>query len=167
MAKKPEKKLNLDAGGAKPKKERLKLIVLLLVSSLLAAGMGGGAAWYFLGEGQLQDPSEPESREPHYFALDPPLVVNFEGNGRVRFLQVGVVLMAHDPSVLEAARGHLPAIRNDLMLLFGDERYEDLLTPEGKEAVRQEALEAVREVLMDRGKPADIQAIYFNSFVMQ
>ncbi|MBK1690695.1 flagellar basal body-associated FliL family protein [Ectothiorhodospira mobilis] len=167
MAKRPEKKLNLEAGNAKPKGGRLKLILLILLSSLLAAGVGGGAAWYLLGGMQAQSPSEPAPKEPGYLALDPPLVVNFQGNGRVRFLQVGVVLMARDPQVLKAAQEHLPAIRNDLMLLFGDERYEALLTREGKEAVRQEALEAVRQVLMDRGEPADVQAIYFNSFVMQ
>lgn len=55
---------------------------------------------------------------PVYLALDPPFVVNFTHRGTLRYLQVSIELMYHDPALLTKVKEHMPAIRNDLILLF-------------------------------------------------
>jgi flagellar FliL protein len=59
-------------------------------------------------------------------------------------------------------------VKNDLLLLFGGQKYEELATREGKEKLRADALEAVRGIVGKAGgKAATVEALYFTSFVMQ
>lgn len=173
MAKQPDK-LNLNADADKKKGKgggsAMKLVLIVLVTFLVAAGVGGGAAWYFLGG--VQEETTEEARpspvaEPRYLALEPPLVVNFSGSERIRFLQVGVVLMARSDEVFSTVERHMPVIRNNLMLLLSNKTYEELVTAEGKEGVRGEILEEVSRILEQRGASARVEAVYFNNFVMQ
>jgi flagellar FliL protein len=59
-------------------------------------------------------------------------------------------------------------LRNDLLLFFGSQPQEALVTLEGREEMRKKALETVRSVVRaEGGKPEEIEAVYFTSFVMQ
>ena len=61
-----------------------------------------------------------------------------------------------------------PAIRNDLLLLFGNQKYADIATRAGKEQLRADALAAVRKHHRAAGgHPERLEAVYFTSFVMQ
>ena len=105
---------------------------------------------------------------PVYVALDPPFVVNFEAQQLVRFLQVTVQLMTRDPQTVELLHANDPAVRNDLLLLFGNQRYEVIATREGKETLRKQALDVARHVVAQAGGTPDrVEAVYFTSFVMQ
>jgi flagellar protein FliL len=103
-----------------------------------------------------------------YIALDPPFVVNFEAQQLVRFLQVTVQLMTRDPQTVELLHANDPVVRNDLLLLFGNQRYEVISTRAGKENLRKLALDTARHVVEQAGgKPDRVEAVYFTSFVMQ
>lgn len=109
----------------------------------------------------------PERGQAVYVALDPPFVVNFEGKGPARFLQISVELMTRDSAMEEEIKKHTPAIRNNLVFLFGSQTYEDVETKEGKERLRNTALVEVQKILKrETGRPG-IEALYFTSFVMQ
>jgi flagellar FliL protein len=102
-----------------------------------------------------------------YLPLDPPFVVNFHNQQALNYLQVGVTLMAHDPAAIKAARDADPVIRNALVMLFSSQDYAALSSTEGKQKLRDEALQAVRKAVQGSlGKPG-IDALYFTSFVMQ
>jgi flagellar basal body-associated protein FliL len=102
-----------------------------------------------------------------YLPLDPPFVVNFESTQETRFLQVSMEVMAHDPQAIEDAKKHMPAIRNSLVLLLSSQNQKTLITLEGKEKVRAEALAAIQKILQEQtGKPG-VEAVYFTGFVMQ
>ena len=59
-------------------------------------------------------------------------------------------------------------MRNDLLMLFGGQKYEVVSTREGKEALRTQTLTAVRKIVAGAGgKPEKVEAVYFTSFVMQ
>ncbi len=59
-------------------------------------------------------------------------------------------------------------MRNDLLLLFGNQKYAQLATREGKEALRSQALDDLRKVIGQAGgHPEQVEAVYFTSFVMQ
>jgi flagellar FliL protein len=150
-------------------KGTLKLIIIVLLAVLLLAGGGIGAWLAFAPGGKKhtgvkQEPLPP----PQYVALDPPFVVNFEGDEQVRFLQVTVQLMSRDPATIEQLKANDPVVRNDLLLLFGGQKYSVISTREGKEALRKQTLAAVRKVVAAAGgKPEKVEAVYFTSFVMQ
>jgi flagellar FliL protein len=159
-----------DATEAPPKKRRLPLIIA--IGAVVLAG-GGAAAWWFLGRGAAHEGEEGAAKaaplaEPIYVALDPPFVVNFEAGGQVRFLQVAVQAMTRDPAAAELVKRHDPMVRNAMLLLLAGQSYESVATREGKEALRDRALEEVRAVVEAQGGDgARIEDLYFTSFVMQ
>ncbi len=109
----------------------------------------------------------PEASKPAlYSALDPPFVVNFEDGDAVRFLQVSMQVMARDQKVIDGVQKNAPLIRNNLLLLMSNRDYKVLMTREGKEALRKEALAAINAVQKKEGdQPVD--DLLFTSFVVQ
>lgn len=166
------------AADAAPKKSRKGLIIAL--ASVLVLGGGGAGAYMLLGGGaeeaastreQAKDQKKAaaEVKAPAIFVeLDPPFVANFAPGSQARFLQVSVQLMTRDVELAKLLEHLDPILRNDLLLLFGNQRVAEVSTPEGKEALRNATLEAVRKVVAaEGGKPAALEAVYFTSFVMQ
>jgi flagellar FliL protein len=101
-----------------------------------------------------------------YYAIDPPLVVNFEDGSVVRFLQISMEISAHDQKALDGAQKNIPLIRNNLLLLMSNRNYQSMMSREGKEKLRQEALTEVNAVQKKSGSPA-IDDLLFTSFVVQ
>jgi flagellar FliL protein len=162
-----------EGANAAPKKKG-KLRLILILAAVLVLG-GGGAAAYFLLSGGHKDKKPVAAKvEAHpkgpalYIALDPPFVVNFEAEQLVRFLQVTVQVMSRDPLTIEVIKANDPVVRNDLLLLLGNQSYVTISSREGKEKLRLQSLEAVRKVVATAGGKADqVEAVYFTSFVMQ
>jgi len=148
---------------------KAKLFIILLLAAVVLAGAGTGA-WVLLApHGKKAKVVKAEPLLPaQYVALDPPFVVNFEADEQVRFLQVTVQLMSRDPATIEVLKANDPVVRNDLLLLFGGQKYSVVSTREGKEGLRQQTLAAVRKIVAGAGgKPEKVEAVYFTSFVMQ
>jgi flagellar protein FliL len=101
-----------------------------------------------------------------YYAIDPPLVVNFEEGSAVRFLQITMEIMAHDQKAIDSVQKSIPLIRNNLLLLMSNRNYQTMMSREGKEKLRQEALTEVRAVQKKEGGP-DVDDLLFTSFVVQ
>jgi flagellar protein FliL len=101
-----------------------------------------------------------------YFAIDPPLVVNFEDGSAVRFLQITMEVMAHDQKAIDSVQKNIPLIRNNLLLLMSNRNYQTMMSREGKEKLRGEALAEIRAVQKKEGGP-DIDDLLFTSFVVQ
>ena len=166
-----------DKTAAQPKargRGRL-LLIIVICTAVVLLGAGVGAAWWLTtakhpAAAAASEPkaAPPPAGPPLFLALDPPFVVNFDAEQAVRFLQVAVQLETRDPATIELLKTNDPIVRNDLLLLFANQRYAQLSTREGKEALRSEALEAVRRVLATAGgRPERLEAVYFTSFVMQ
>jgi flagellar protein FliL len=152
--------------AAKPKGKG-KLLLFMLLGGFLLLG-GGGAAWWFTAHAHAKQPAAPPPRPPLYLALDPPFVVNFQAEQMVRFLQVTVQLMSRDPQTIDLLKSNDPVIRDQLLLLFANQKYAVLSSREGQEALRKQALESVRAVVAKvDGHPDSVEAVYFTSFVMQ
>ena len=150
-----------------------KWLIIGIIALLVLAG-GGVGAWLLLGNNDAQQgkktaqpPKEPLG-PPLYVALDPPFVVNFDGDQVVRFLQITVQVMTRDPALVELVKANDPVVRNDLLLLFGNQKYEVVSERAGKEKLRSDALVAVRQIVQNAGgRPDHIEQVYFTSFVMQ
>ena len=166
-----------DKTAAPPKgKSRGKLFLIIVIgAAVVLLGVGVGAAWWLTSGKHPAAPaaSEPKAAPPPagpplFLGLDPPFVVNFDAEQAVRFLQIAVQLETRDPATIELLKTNDPVVRNDLLLLFANQKYAQLSTREGKEALRTQALEAVRKVLATAGgHPERLEAVYFTSFVMQ
>jgi flagellar FliL protein len=102
-----------------------------------------------------------------YLPIDPAFVVNFASQGKARFLQITVEVMTRDETVPDKVKLHMPVIRNNLMLLFSDQSYDSVSTLEGKETLRESALEVVQQILEEETGDPGVEAVYFTSFVMQ
>jgi flagellar FliL protein len=161
--------------------------IKLILAMLIAAAIAGGGAFY--AARHLSPPAAPAAEgeeaaasEGHDdahgeggakpavggedFSLDPSFVVNLNDPQNSRYLQIQAEAMALKPAALDVVRANLPAIRNRLVLLFSSQKYEDLLSREGKEKLQQQALEEINKVLGERGK-LRVDAVVFTSFVMQ
>ena len=151
-------------------KGKLKLIILIVVAVLLAIGLSVGATWYFMHSPK----SEAVPQADVYVKLPalyepraPAFVVNFNANGRQRYMQVSVTLQARDPADLKALMVHIPVIRNNLVMLFSGQAFDDLATPVGQEILRQKTTASVQEVAQkELGKVVIDQALFTN-FVLQ
>jgi len=101
-----------------------------------------------------------------YYAIDPPLVVNFEDGSVVRFLQISMEIMAHDQKAIDSVQKNIPLIRNNLLLLMSNRDYQSLMSRDGKEKLRAEALAEVNNVQKKEGG-APVDDLLFTSFVVQ
>jgi len=189
MAKKEKEDLDLDVeGGKKPSK--LKLIILILVVGLVFAGLGGAGAWYFLGmpnplaqqaggggdevadDEEVEKPKKKRKKRrlggpPLFSELDPDFVISFKDQRQARFMQLRVKLMSRDPEIIKVVDQYKPILRNNLLLLFSSQKFEDVVTREGKEKLLQLALEEVNRTLDKEADSDGVEAVYFTSFVAQ
>jgi flagellar protein FliL len=106
------------------------------------------------------------AKSAFYYAFDPPMVVNFEDGSVVRFLQISMEVMAHDQKAIDSVQKNMPLIRNNLLLLMSNRNYQSLMSREGKDKLREEALAEIRAVQKKQGG-GDVDDLLFTSFVVQ
>ena len=152
-----------------PKSNNLALWILI---ALLAIGLAGAGAWWFMqgrgGEsaGAQKEPAA-ASQPARYYALEPAFVVNLADTTAVRYLQADVQVMTRDEATGAALELHTPAIRNRLLLLFGQQTAAQLAQRSAKERLQQQALAEVRGVLKAEHAPDKVEAVFFTSLVTQ
>jgi flagellar FliL protein len=154
----------------------MKLIILIAVVVLLAVGLSVGATWFFLSKGdstaeqQAQasaGPAVPLKQPAIYEELSPAFVVNFTQQGRARYMQVSVALMARDQLALDALKVHMPVLRNRLVMLFSSQDFDTLMTPVGKEMLRQQATASVQELAEKETGKLTVEQVLFTNIVLQ
>jgi flagellar FliL protein len=172
MASDPKAAAPADGAGKKPDKKPGKL--KLVIAAVVVLAGGGVGAWMYLKPDKqaagapAEQPKEKARAAPLYYKFDPAFVVNFGGEGNSRFLQITLEAMSRDPAVVEVVKANEPAIRNDLVLLFSSQQYDVLMTPDGKDKLRQATLESIRKTIATEGaKPEALEGVYFTSFVIQ
>jgi flagellar FliL protein len=158
-----------------------KLVLLVIVLVVLLIGSGTTLALYMTGvlggpttaptvaaaAGEAVEAVPAPPTPPIYVPLEPPLVVNFERNGRMGYLQATIQLLARDKTVDEGVKAHMPVIRNNLLMLMSSKTFADVASREGKELLRQEALAEVNKVLEQQSVVGRAEDLYFTGFVMQ
>jgi len=74
--------------------------------------------------------------------------------------------MAPDQKAIDSATKNIPLIRNNLLLLMSNRNYQSLMSRDGKDKLRAEALAEVNDVQKKQGgEPVD--DLLFTSFVVQ
>jgi len=102
-----------------------------------------------------------------YFPMTPAFVVNLSDADSSRFLQIDMEVLAKNVEVTDAVKLHMPQIRNSVLMLLSQQKFHDIDTREGKEALQAKVLAEIQRILTaETGKPG-VDAVYFTSFVMQ
>lgn len=131
----------------------------------VSAGAGDGD-----GEGDGEDAAVPAT-PPKYFSMDPKFVVSFSSQNNARFMQFSIDIMSREAAVIKQVEEHMPVIRSSLLMLFGSQDYEVMVTREGKEKLLLDAVDDINTILQRvsgaEEKTALVEAAYFDSFVIQ
>ena len=153
-------------------KGKLKMIILIVVALLLAIGVSVGATWYFMHSAQSKPAAAAETapvgKQPAIFEpMAPAFVANYNQNGRQRYMQVSITILARNQADLDVLKVHMPVIRNNLVMLFSGQDFATLATPVGQEMLRQKATASVQEVAQKELGKVVIEQLLFTNFVLQ
>lgn len=89
----------------------------------------------------------------NYIAIKPPLVVNYGGPGRVKYIKAELSLRTEDAHSAQEVTHHMPLIRDTLIMLISSVTDEQMASGEGKEKMRVEALAKINEALEKVSSP--------------
>ena len=144
---------------------RRALSPLLLLAVLLGSPLPGALAE------EAPDPDEAAPAAPRlvYYEMRPTFITNFGpvDTPRLMYLKADVSLRVPSGSGQLAADTHLPALRNELVLLLSRLDEDAVVTSEGREDVRLEAKAALNRVLEREEGEALIEDLLFTNFIVQ
>ncbi|MDX1633222.1 MAG: flagellar basal body-associated FliL family protein [Marinobacter sp.] len=118
---------------------------------------------------ETEEQAEEVPKETIYVAMEPAFVTHVgDASGNLTYLKAEVTLRASTAAAEAAAEAHMPRLRHEvLMLLNGQDDLDRLTSPEGKQALREQAKERVNAVLAEQQTGAQIDDVLFTSFVVQ
>lgn len=170
-----------DAADAPPKKTKKLLIIVLIAVLLLVLG-GGGAAYFLLKSDDADDEevAEETSRSkkkatkalpPVYIALDT-FTVNLVPDTTEQYLQVMMSVETDDPAMAEQIKLYTPRLRHEIMDILSSKKATEIATREGKKALADELLKAIRSIVDtpakgQKGDDSAIKAVLFTTFIIQ
>lgn len=155
MAAAPQKQPVAENTEADKKGGKKKLLLIIGLALLLVAISVGGTliTLKFLAPDKADEQVVEKDKAPQplppaiYYELSPNFTINFNVNGRQRFLQAQITLLYRDEELEPLLKLHMPVIRNGLVMLLSSKNFAELQTTEGKESLRAEALKTVRDIL--------------------
>lgn len=116
-------------------------------------------------EDKLEEPAL--LSRPIYVPIKPAFVVNYGEPGKLKYLKLEISLRVKDTTSSNAVRHHMPLIRDYLVRAFSRLKDEDIDTQAGKEKIRRQAAEGIRELLIEEDGEEGITDLFFNNFVIQ
>ena len=84
----------------------------------------------------------------NYIEITPPLIVNYGGPGKVRYIKAELSLRAENAADATEVIHHLPLIRDRLVSILSAQTEEVISTAEGKEYLRIYALAEINKALL-------------------
>ena len=192
---KPSKDGQPAEGAVDESKQKKKKLFMFIGLGVLLVAISVGATFFVVskmmggknsgGEDEAAASSEAveEVAKPAiYFPLKT-FTVNYDVNGRQRFLQAELTLMYRDEAVLKTLELHMPALRNSLVMLLSRQVFDELQTAEGKEKLRTDALAEIQGIIAketaaaaeksdekdakEKPSSANVEQVLFTQFVMQ
>lgn len=134
------------------------LIVMIMIALATYATNG-------MAEEEVEEPAI--FSKPLYIPIKPALVVNYGGQGKLKYIKVEISLRVKDTAASNAVRHHLPLIRDYMVSLFSRQSDEDVDTVEGKERLRATALAGVKTLLLEEDGEEGVLDLFFVHFVVQ
>lgn len=115
-----------------------------------------------------EDPP-PENAPPQaiYLPLKPSFVVNYGGDGRLRYIKADLTARLSSSEAASAVRHHLPYIRNNIVRLLGSQTDETIESQMGKDALRKDILKEIQMVIKDEEGVEGVDDVFFDSLIVQ
>jgi flagellar FliL protein len=114
-----------------------------------------------------KEPQEDAPPTVAYVSLVPALVGNFGSGPRLKFYKADIALRVSGTATEGKVKHHEPLIRNQLVMLFSQQTEESIGAAGAKEALRQEALKQVQDILtQEEGQPL-VDDLLFNNLIIQ
>ncbi|MFP2770597.1 flagellar basal body-associated FliL family protein [Oceanisphaera sp. KMM 10153] len=143
------------------KRKLVWIIVLLLVCA------GGGAAWWLIPSSDSVEAAPVVDNRALYVGLSRPFVFSVSAGRRERLVQVELQLMVRGEAGETKAKRHLPLLESILLTVLSRQSADNYLSAEGKQGVRQEALNELNTVLTEELGAPLIEKVLFTGIVMQ
>jgi flagellar FliL protein len=111
----------------------------------------------------------PDVAEVRYLPLQPAFVCNFglAHDGHMMYVKTDIAVRLSSRDAELAARNHLPALRNSLVLLLSRQDEASVSTSAGRESIRSQALAELNEILLQEEGVEYIDDLMFTNFVVQ
>jgi len=168
---------NEDNTDNEEKKSFSKKTIIMIAISVVLLSLGASGTFFFMGsdeaaedeiaEGKMMEEEVMEEQMSIYHELHPAFVANFSGKSKKNYMQVYIVALAREDSVIEDLKLHMPAVRNDVLMTLSKTTSEEIETVEGKEALRQKVLIRIKETMQMKTGKEGVEDIYFTKFVAQ
>jgi flagellar protein FliL len=155
-----------------------KSFKLLIILGVLVLLIGGGAAGLLLFLPNSPEDSSVLGRiknlwasekkagdsggQGHIYKLDP-FLVNLLDPGQLRYLKVTLHVESNQEKVSEEYERRLPQLRDAVLTILSSKNYKDIITSEGKSALREEIKGKLNQLLVG----VKVQNVYFTEFVVQ
>lgn len=143
-----------------------KKMILIVVGAVVLLG-GAGAGLYYAGYfgGETAEAAEPVELPPAILELDPFLTnINDPRGQRAARLQVKLVVApAERVAEIEADALLTAQLRDHVLSMLTAKTFEQLNTPEGKEAFREEMKAALAELI----GTGELRQVLFSDFIVQ
>ncbi|PXX92292.1 flagellar basal body protein FliL [Marinobacter vulgaris] len=119
-----------------------------------------------------EEAEQEQQQEPgitDYIAMEPPFVTHVgEPGTRLTYLKAAVTLRASRETTRPAVEAHMPRLRHELVMLFGEQTdTQGLSGNKGQQALREEAASRINAVLEEQQTGESITGVLFTEFVVQ
>jgi flagellar FliL protein len=157
-----KKKKWIIIGGA----SALVLIVIVALALLIFGGDESESPAADLNASETSESGEVGAA--YYVAMPKDFIFNVPGERRDRVVQISVQLLVRGSRNETLAQQHIPILEGTLLQVFSSTTGARLRTPEGKQEIRLQALDAAREAMREatNGSPV-IEEVLFTGFVIQ
>jgi flagellar FliL protein len=158
------------------KKSPLKLLIVGLGALLLIGGGAAGAVMFFRGDGgggsadgaalaEVSTETLPAGALPtfgHIMSIEE-FTVNLNETSGSRYLQVKINLELEQESLEPEIEERMPVIRDTILLLLSGLDFEDISTPEGKQALKEAIKLRIEQIL----RAGVVRQVLFEDFLVQ
>ena len=118
---------------------------------------------------EVEESASEEKGVTDYIAMEPAFVTHVgEPGTKINYLKASVTIRASDATVRPAVVAHMPRLRHEMVMLFGEQTNLDTLSSlEGQQALREEATRRINAVLEEQQTGTIITGVLFTEFVVQ
>lgn len=108
---------------------------------------------------------EEEPTEIGYYALKPSIVANLTGGPK--YIRCDIQLMTEYASLIPKIELHAPALRHQILMMIAGQDGEQLKTRDGKEALRQTALETIQAQMKELTGKTVVSDLFFTAYYVK
>lgn len=104
-----------------------------------------------------------------YVEMGKPFITHVgEPASKLAYLKADVSLRVSSDAAQTAVVAHMPRLRHELVMLFGEQTdISNLSSTQAQEAIREEARTRINKVLADQKTENEVQDVLFTTFVVQ